>query len=292
MSNLIDEKIISLYTTQFISIKAVARLLGVSEWMVNDRLLKANISLKSTSDLCSKYSFNKSFFTNPSNWSHNQAYFFGWLLSDGCIQKNNEIKIGVAACDVDILIKLKNIIEFTGPIRQVKRKSHKVIIMGRECHAQDMRVLSIANKELANFFRNLKIDNQKTVSLTFPTWLNSNLLPHFLKGFFEGDGSIKHYKNCYSIDIVATHDFCSGLQCILQNELSISPYMRKADNSKAYKISLCGNYQVLKFLNWIYQDKTYYLDRKFQKYLDFVRFLRLNKNIHTKTKIELSKSPI
>lgn len=292
MNNLIDEKIINLYTSQLISIKAVAKLLNVSEWMVNDRLLKANISLKSTSDLCSKYSFNKTFFTNPSTWSHDQAYFFGWLLSDGCIQKNNEIKIGVAECDVDILIKLKNIIEFTGPIHQVKRKSHRTIIMGKECNAQDVRVLSIANKELADFFRNLKINNNKTASLIFPTWLNNNLLPHFLKGFFEGDGSIKHYKNCYSIDIISTHTFCSDLRNILQNELNIFPHMRKADNSKIYRLSLCGNYQVLKFLNWIYQNKTYYLDRKFQKYLDFVRFLRLNKNIHTKTKIELLKSPI
>ena len=102
--------------------------------------------------------------------------------------------------------------------------------------------------------------------------INFSLIPkglirHFIRGYFDGDGSICHTiqdnKIRWQISFIGTKDFLT--------------FFLKEFN-KNHQLSSCGNNfrfnfsrfnDVKDIVNYMYDDCTIYLDRKYQKILEF-----------------------
>lgn len=119
---------------------------------------------------------------------------------------------------------------------------------------------------------------KKSLILTFPTQVPTNLIRHFLRGYSDGDGCIynNHFKNKKTINtiwkIVSTKQFCEQTAEILKEELGINcsqSLSRPKTNQITTVLSVGGNLQSRKVLNWLYQDATIYIPRKYDKYLEF-----------------------
>ena len=123
----------------------------------------------------------------------------------------------------------------------------------------------------------------KSLILEFPTeeQCPRHLLKHFIRGYFDGDGSICYWfsKNAnypkIEASIVSTENFCVKLMEYLYNEVGIiSKYRKKKDCEKTTRIlKIWKNEYIFIFMNWLYSESTVYLKRKYDKYHELINLL-------------------
>lgn len=118
----------------------------------------------------------------------------------------------------------------------------------------------------------------KSLILDFPKTVPGKLIRHFLRGYSDGDGTIykNHFKNKRTVNtiwkIISTKQFCQTVVSILKEQLDVNcsqSLSRPKTNQTTTILSVGGNIQVRKVLDWLYQDSTIYLPRKYDKYLKF-----------------------
>lgn len=97
--------------------------------------------------------------------------------------------------------------------------------------------------------------------------MSSQLIPHFIRGYFDGDGHISE-KN-YIVNLVGTESFCQTIQNIITslgaNSKIYNTYYNKESSTRELKCSRKDSCEI--FLDYIYQDAEIYLFRKHDIYL-------------------------
>lgn len=222
-----------------------------------------------------KYFFNFDFFEKIDN--ELSAYWLGFMYADGCVLPvgkdgygEQEFKIQIAEQDLELLEKFKDDIKSTYPIRYDKSDNRG--------NTQAQAIQSLRSQKTVNDLKKLGCIERKSLILQFPTesQVPKKFLPHFIRGYFDGDGSISYYQRSathkeFSINIVGTENFIKGLYSYL-NMGSICPDKRK-ENS--WYLSINGNHQIEKVYHILYDNATRYMKRK---YLKFQELLKQNEN--------------
>ena len=127
--------------------------------------------------------------------------------------------------------------------------------------------MSVSSSILINqLFKQGVIPNKSRI-LKPPPHIPKDLIRHWVRGYFDGDGSFHISKQGYlCFSVLGTEEILS--------------YILKGFNSKCNanlkigwdrtirQTGTCGNKAVL-FLDWIYEECDYYLPRKYNKYLEF-----------------------
>ena len=188
-----------------------------------------------------------------------KAYLLGWITSDGSLDKN-KIQIVVHKKDEEILHKLKTIV------------CPDIPIWSKQC---DFRGIRICSKimvtdvcHLLNIGR-----HKKSHIVQMPNLDNEQLVAAFVRGVFDGDGSIKSH---FSYSLYP--------QCIIRTNsemmrISIHQYFDGYISKNG--ISWSG-LAAMTFLKQIYSNSTLHLERKYQAYLSWRDWSP--KTIHTKIK--------
>jgi len=200
-----------------------------------------------------------------------KAYFLGFFYADGY---NNEpktyIKIALAEEDKEILVKFQNLFKTDRPLSLEttnKKKNPK---------HQNVYVFHVASTKISKRLKELGAPRAKTFIMKFPSTkqVPKHLIRHFIRGYFDGDGSCCRYfvKNetyaKYICSITSTLDILEEIQKILKKELnihlSISPHLK---SKGIYVGSISGPNSCQIFLDYIYKDSLIYLERKYTRYL-------------------------
>jgi intein-encoded DNA endonuclease-like protein len=205
--------------------------------------------------------------------SEESAYFLGLLYADGCVQMGcgtYTLSLKLKSDDQIIIEKFRNIMSPSSPIKIFYSK---------------YSYFRINQKEVCEQLETLGCVPNKSLILEFPTKVPTNLIRHFLRGYSDGDGSIyinrvknkqgKKYNNTIW-KFVSTKQFCQQTAKILKEELGIScsqSLSRPKTNNTTTTLTVGGNLQSKKVLDWLYQDATIYLPRKYEKYLEFKQTL-------------------
>lgn len=204
--------------------------------------------------------------------SEESAYFLGFLYADGSIQVNNTaycVTLKLKSNDQLILEKFRDIMSPSSSIKITKNKNSP----------NEYSYFRISQKEICEQLISHGCVPNKSLILEFPTTVPDNLVRHFLRGYSDGDGTIykNKFKNKKTINtiwkIISTKQFCNHVAKILKEELGIncSQSLCKPDKNKiTTTLSVGGNLQVRKVLDWLYKDATIYLPRKHEKYLEFL----------------------
>lgn len=132
----------------------------------------------------------------------------------------------------------------------------------------------------------LGIYPNKSLTVQFPEYIPNNLISHFVRGYFDGDGciSIKEtsikLKTGLLIDAKLTGNnlFLQKLESILKS-LNIKCSLIKDPKENCWNLFINGSKNQKKFLDWIYKDATIYLVRKYNKYIKFIN----NRNFSIET---------
>lgn len=217
---------------------------------------------------------DQNYFENIDN--KRKAYFLGLMYSDGNVHKdNNDMKILLLEKDEKVLSEMsKDIYGFEKLNRWETSKNTK------------MTTFSFYSPKLKeDLIKNGCMPN-KSFKIRLPTFLNDELMGHFIRGMFDGDGCCscnKDMTGC-SMKITTNIDFANDLINYL-DKFEISSGIRYYKNTKAVDICVHRRASVIKFGNLIYKDcENLYLDRKKEKFENYVSLRKkyLKDNIHSR----------
>ena len=125
------------------------------------------------------YYANFDFFQNIEGF--NQAYLLGLIAADGCIYSRpghqRLLSISLQATDSPLLDEIKIVLNANNPILISSGMANLTIVSEKIC--SDLEKYGITEK------KTFKMDLQSVIS-RLPNFLHS----HFLRGYFDGDGSI------------------------------------------------------------------------------------------------------
>lgn len=267
------QRIVYLYQKEKWTMAEIADRFRVSPQSISGILKRRNVVARSQSEAQRKYSVDETFFDVLN--APEKAYFLGILYADGYNNTDrNSVNLSLKEEDQELLIDLSNLIQPNKPLQFIKLR--------RPTWSNHYRLV-IANKHISKRLAELGCTKAKSYALSFPDFLPLELVPHFIRGYYDGDGSLMcHNNKAYSISIVGTEAFCSALAKIFKKELVVGSYMRprhKEKNNNIRMLEISGNRQVLKVLNWLYHDATIYLKRKYRKYLDLIEYRKAVKQI-------------
>jgi len=199
-----------------------------------------------------KYKLDNSFFDK---WNPKNAYVFGWFCSDGNVSRD------LTHCGFHIHKKDKEILEI---IKKVMISNHRIEIRGKYAY------LRIYNRKISTRLAELGCMPRKSLTLEFPN-ISDKYLNHFVRGYFDGDGSIHFNKpNTIKIKLVGTKQFLETLQNKLHDRLNL----KKHDIKKHHNIFVFEYYgnDARAFCSWIYKNSQgLFLGRKYQRYLNHIK---------------------
>lgn len=148
----------------------------------------------------------------------------------------------------------------------------------------------MTDDRLYNDLKNHGCIPQKSLIIKFPT-ISDELVPHFIRGYFDGDGTVGIYKNSSIKDAITLRSgFCSGSKEFIEKLYSYLP-VKKATIKKnvrnnngagfVYTINFSVN-DSLKLYLYMYPDNTnIYLKRKKDIFDDFIKQRRSETIIKT-----------
>lgn len=157
---------------------------GVGTRVVRRVLLENNIHIRSFNEAASISGVNRRIHDVNDNYfseeNHNMAYLLGFLASDGTIRKNdNSVKIGLSSVDRDFLLTIKKEIGYQGELTDY--------ITSNGFSVSELRFTS---KQIKADLAKYNIVPNKTFIYTFPKNLKREYWIDFIRGYFDGDGSV------------------------------------------------------------------------------------------------------
>ena len=232
------------------------------------------------------YALNENYFEKID--ADEKAYFLGLIAADGCLyiksKGQNIVKIAIQIKDIKILNKFSMAIQTDKPLS---------ISRGKYCS------LEIVSNQIFNDLYRLGLKPNKTFGNSF-VLLEDRYMNHFLRGYFDGDGSI----TCGKKDKLPSSTIVSfsGYQT---NMSKISEYLERhyifsnfnIDKRKYNGESNFGNlyfhginskYALMKYL--YHNANDFYLDRKYELAKNFMEQIEKdNKNNSKETIIYYNK---
>ena len=206
-----------------------------------------------------------------------KSYWLGFLFADGYVvtgkgkdggSKGGSLEVCLKEEDVyhvyNLLLELKS----DAPVvkRYIDLKSTgKTYIAYRTCIASiDM---------VEDLIRHGCVQN-KSLTLKPPPYVPLQYVSHFIRGYFDGDGCVSYYpdksQRQFNASMIGTLEFLQWIQKILESQ-NIKTTIRQPKNRRYWTLHVHGIDNLANFYNYVYKDKTYYLERKkalFQDALD------------------------
>lgn len=260
-----EDKIIKLYQSGKHGYE-ISSELNISPHLIYSTLKRNGISTRSMSNTKRKYEINEHCFDIiDEEW---KAYFLGLFYADGCITKNTA-RISLIKNDEHIL---KTLNEFIHPNKPLSNKKEKyfVGISGKQYVAHSQSTLDISNKHINNRLRELGLFERKSLTLQFPTYqmIPENLMSHFIRGYFDGDGCIQKRKWGQRFYIISSYDFCNSFQKWLMENLKIES--KKHSTGKVCRVEIYDKKDIHALYHFLYDSASIYLTRKYLKFKDIV----------------------
>jgi hypothetical protein len=187
-----------------------------------------------------------------------KAYWLGFFYADAYNkEKTGQIIIELQERDKEHLFKCAN---FFGkprePFLQLKNKGKYKAYR-----------LELNGRKLSNSLKEKGCHGAKSFNIVFPSWLDDQLVKHFIRGYFDGDGCINIHQDQLNISIVSTKEFNIYLQNIFKTiNINSQIYCPERYTGNTCRLDFGGSRQVSKFCEWIYENATIYLDRKYNLY--------------------------
>lgn len=230
-----------------------------------------------------KHHFNENYFNIID--TEDKAYWLGFLYADGNVSygkdKNGErkgctVELSLAEKDKGHLYKFMKCIDADNEYPLEKR----IINLNKKEHIAYR--LCLNSVKMGNDLEKHGCVQKKSLILKRPS-INENLIRHFIRGYFDGDGCVSFNRELdnYIYVILGTKDVLSFIQekSGVSKKISIRQVKRNNEYKSFYEFSIGGIKSQLIFHNYIYNNANIFLDRKYIKSCELYNYLLENKNI-------------
>lgn len=247
--------IIDKYVNENYSLKQLGKEFGCSYGTIRNLLNKHHIASRGNKQ---GYPRNE-FYFNKIDTSE-KAYWLGFLYADGCTH-NGSSEVSIQLTDKEHIEKFKQAI---GAI------NHKIVEIHdtRWENAKTLYMFSIKDKQLHTDLCKWGCVPNKTFLINKIPNIPRDYVSHFLRGYFDGDGSLHYLKSTNNFRISFT---CGSVEFLedIQKELGTSLSIRNEKGTNSNYLQISGRHQVERILNYLYKDSTEStrLDRKYDLYL-------------------------
>jgi intein-encoded DNA endonuclease-like protein len=261
-NNLLKDKldqVIKLYDSGM-TIHAISVKLGHHNDHVKKLLEKNNIEIRDD-----RYTVDETFFDVID--SEAKAYVLGWFYSDGSVDTEGKMRITIQAEDKAVLEVIKKLMGYDGPLYEIAPPK-------KFPHRKAQVSLSINRKTLADKLIELGCTPNKSLTVEMPTkdQVPPAFFNHFIRGVYDGDGSINIKKEKYvQCSITSTDIFLQPLRnhLLKRHGIETKHYYRYDYTNTMSMMTTKTDYSI-RFLEWIYQGSSVYLTRKKQIFDDYL----------------------
>ena len=208
-----------------------------------------------------------------------QAYLLGFYAADGNInEKRKTFRIHLQKQDSELVYLYKDII--SPDARTFTVDEHKTTGRnGKEITAHESFGVDITSAKICNDLVKLGIGYNKSYSDLHIPEMSEELIRHFIRGYFDGDGCITVWlsqEKGKSDRVRGKFDICSKSASILNefikffatHDIKINLNYLKRDDM--YRMSTSSKKELEKIYNILYKDVNFYLSRKFNKFHHYV----------------------
>jgi hypothetical protein len=217
-----------------------------------------------------KYPIDDTFFEKID--TPNKAYILGLLFSDGHMyERRKQIRLKMA--DKELLESVLSAMKYDRPLLCEK---------GYGNH-QDAWSLIICNPKMYEDLINIGLLPRKTYESTFPVdFISDENMSHFIRGFFDGDGSIGSYKHIggylyYCASITKSKSILNPMVQFLYSKGIV--LNANNDKRKDSRIGTCRVRSIdglIKLYDFMYSgvEDSICLQRKYSKFKECNEYLR------------------
>ena len=263
VSEEIKQKIIEDYKNN-ISLRNLEKKYNVSRSTISSYLEKIDIK-KIKGNHYRKYFHDEDFFEKID--SEEKAYWLGFMFADGYIVDNEKrygqdaFGLALAKDSIDSLEKFKKSIKATNPITWDTSKKG----------SQPQGRLLMRSQKTVNDLIDKGCVKQKSLILQPPKNIPDDLIRHFIRGFFDGDGSLIKYERtknsiAYSINITSTYEMVKWIKQVFQ----IGQIFPEKRREQTWYFTVGGNQQVIKLYHYLYDEATIWMDRKYNRFQELL----------------------
>ena len=204
------------------------------------------------------YTLKTNFF---SKYSAESSYILGWFYSDGNVTKNlRTVRLHLQISDTEILEKIKTVLGSNQPI--YKKNNAAELKLHSSLMVKDIYALGCTER--------------KTKKIRFPKKLPKKYHKDFVRGYFDGDGSIMFNKpNTIKVNFSGNKRFIQQLNKTICKDLKFPPAKlsenKKPTHSSVWAIYFYGD-NARKLCDWMYSKANkLYLNRKHERYINHLK---------------------
>lgn len=236
----------------------VSKLYNLKPAQVYYILKKNKVKARSNKENSRKYKIDLEYFKDID--TEEKAYWLGFIFADGTLgaygKNKNEytFKLDLSLKDLHHLEKFNKSTSSNHPIKKYVNKSS----YSNSGFVEYCRVVVRSEIFCKNLIDKGCVPNKTTILK--PPNLRKDLIRHFIRGYVDGDGSIKKQKNMssgYSLGICGTKEMLEWINHNLPNPGPI--------HSNRSIFGTTCNFENIKYL---YDNSNISLERKYERYLE------------------------
>lgn len=257
ISQALRNEIVECYKQKPVSIVALQKKFGVCQPKISQFIKEADVPLW-PKNLIFSPNLREDYFDCID--SEIKAYFLGLILTDGCIfvsKKNGVASVSITLKKDDAYI-LKRFKEET--------QTNTEVIFDKRGTA----TIAIRSNQLAKALSSYGVRSGKENRLQLPS-IENGLMPHMLRGMFDGDGSIastigKDGKHKHCITICGQPALIEEIQNHFIKTCNIVARKLYLYNDSFGEVKWSRIEDMKKIGDYLYQDASFFMERKHQNF--------------------------
>ena len=253
------------YNNKSICFGEISNILDVSSRSVSRVLKEANINTR----LKNRYTLNENYFNKID--CQEKAYILGFIYADGFVGDERHNNIVISIKDRELLEEIANLLDFTGTIRKTSKGGFE--------NSKEGFSLNFSSSIMANRLREIGLYPKKSLTLIRFPEIRKDLERHFIRGYFDGDGSIylshntsyhiingsikKYIYPTYCFSILGTFEFLKEIEFRANFKFS---KIKDTKTKEIKSLEICAKKEFDYIFKYLYNDSTIKLQRKYEKW--------------------------
>lgn len=188
-----------------------------------------------------------------------KAYWIGFIAADGYVsssKKGHHLNISLKWDDRDHITKFLTALSANHTIKQTKSK-----MKSGKVHYKS--TITIHSKALVSDLQKHGVIQCKSKCLKFPS-IPKNMIRHYIRGYFDGDGSWYLQKQKYpAFSVIGSTEFITDFRTILAQSCELSHNMLiTTKHENIIRVRYTGAHQCCKIYHYMYEDCSVWMERK------------------------------
>lgn len=246
--------ITDMYLNKRISTVEIGNKYNVSDVTITSILRRNGITV--TKKRC-RTIINSSYFEQID--TEYKAYFLGLIIADGSVilDSKNKKSFALSLVEQDDYVLYSLSKEISDNLLPINKSLYT--------HRQNMSHLRFSDAEFVSNLEKYGVIPNKTYHTFFPD-IPNDLLKHFIRGYFDGDGCVCFTKNKLVVSFTGSKIIIPEIINKLLEANVINRIPAITDRGNFCSTSFAKRQSIINFYNYLYKDSNIYLTRKRDKF--------------------------